>query len=164
MLQYGLVTPKTNTHMQSHERESRFVDALDEHVIARYWKLLAWPVVITLTVLFFAIETTTGFAWWREWILKAVMVLAVTLRVRHEYGDLLAPVLFVNALAGLLLGFGSALLRLVEQFAFYKLFTLFTVPAETVILGVALGWGIFWLSRKLATLKVVKLSPQRQSK
>lgn len=157
--------------MQENEREVRFVaarntehDYLDEREIAQYWRLLAWPVAITLMVLFFAIETTTGFSPWREWLLKGVMFLALTIRARQEYGHHLKPVLYVSVLAGLVLGLGSTVLRLVEDFAFYKLFMLLTIPTATALLGLAVSWGTIRLSQKFGTLSLVRLLPQRQAK
>lgn len=140
------------------------IDYLDERVIGSYWRMLAWPVIITAMILFFAFETTPGFAPWREWLLKGVMFIALALRARHEYGHHLAPVLYVSVLAGLLLGFGAALLRLTNDFAFYRLFTLLTMPVATVVLGLVISWATFGITRKFGTLSLVGLSPQSQAK
>ncbi|KKW31634.1 MAG: hypothetical protein UY76_C0054G0004 [Candidatus Uhrbacteria bacterium GW2011_GWA2_52_8d] len=140
------------------------IDYLDERIIGSYWHIVAWPVIITAMILFFAFETTPNFAPWREWLLKGVMFVALTIRARHEFGNHRAPILYVAVLAGLLLGFGSSILRLTHDFALYRLFTLLTVPTGTVALGLLLSWATFGITRKFGTLSVMGLSPQRQTK
>lgn len=162
---------KSNTNMQSNEREAPVVavrntrsDYLTEAAFANYWRLLAWPVLITLTVLFFAIQSDPTFALWRDWLVRGVMFVALAIRARLHDGRRLPPVLYANALAGLVLGIGCALFRIIDDFALYKLFTLITVPAATILVGTAVAWLTFAATEKFGTLKLVRLLPQRQPK
>jgi hypothetical protein len=157
--------------MKIHERGNRregegsgHVDFLHEEEIARYWKILAWPVACALLVIFFAVEFANPFEPWREWTLKGVMFVILTLRLRMRYQDSLAPLLFASALAGVVLGIGTACIRLAEHFALYKLFTLLTVPAATLLLGLAVSWVTFFVAKKFGTLHIIKLLPERQVK
>ncbi|MFH1170999.1 MAG: hypothetical protein V1778_00465 [bacterium] len=148
----------------SHPGIKKTADFLDEQTIGRYWRLGAWPVVIALLVLFFCLTTAEEFSLWREWIVKGVAFCILAYRARQAFGDQVTPVLYASVLAGLLLGLGSAILRLVQHFAFYRLFTLLTAPAETILLGLAVSWAVYALFKKFGTLPVLRLLPERQSK
>lgn len=156
--------------MTTNEEGVRFVAArspseyFSEEAIAGYWRIVAWPVLVTLMVIFFAVRVAPAFELWREWILKGVMAVVLALLAQRRFGRARTPLVIVGALAGVLVGLGSSVLHLVHDFAFYKLFTLLTYPSAAAVVSALLAWGTSWIAGKSATLPVVRLLPGRQAK
>lgn len=171
-LLYYLIEQKAETNFtMKNEGASRFVAArrreqhthISEQEIAQYWRLIAWPAIVTLMVFFFALRLNPHFEFWRVTLLLVVFFAALTLLVRRVYHTR-TPLLLVSGLAALVVGAGIAVLRLVHDFAFYRLLTLLTLPAATVIIGLLVSSVTSWIASRFGTLSLVRLLPHRQPK
>ncbi len=122
-------------------------DLFTEEDIARYWRVIGWPVLATLALFLILARQDIDLRRWQEVAVCVALFVVVSLLARTRTRGRTADIVAVSALAGFLSGLGLAALRLTATKAFYLVFSLLTEPATTVVLGIVVGWLLSRLLR-----------------
>lgn len=112
-----------------------------EEDFANYWKILATPVVLTFAAILYWNSRTETLGFWRETVLEAAMFLVLTVIAAHYRHLDRRHTMILNVLAGIVLGLGLAVSRLIVDGKFYLVFNIIVEPVNVAILGVFIGWA-----------------------
>lgn len=122
-----------------------------EEDFSLYWKILAMPVILTFAAILYWNSRTGTLGFWRETVLEAAMFLILTVIASHYRSMDRRHTMILNVLAGIVLGLGLAVSRLIVDGKFYLVFNIIAEPVNVAILGALIGW---LLSRFVVRLDV----------